>query len=172
MKLQYELYEDDIVAFNMYHLNHSALVKKRILTSRIMVPVIYILVGIMLTLMLESIYYVIFFTASSLLWVIFYRRYYMFFARRNVQKTLKEGKTRGMTGRQELIIEKNRVIEITDTFKGEYTGKFLQEICSDDNYFYLYLDAVKALVVPKNALDSNSIDEKLFIESLKFFVEK
>ena len=153
LELEYEISLDDLIAFNHYHVNSSQTFKSSYRKSLFGVPVylfviicvILYIVGCNLTGLATGAPIVI----LAVLWFLLYPKYYNHAVIKSYRKMLSENCNNGMLGKQKVLFQSNKLVEITEKSKTEYDGKFLNKIVETDAYLYLYLTSITAIIIPK-----------------------
>jgi YcxB-like protein len=170
MELEYNLDNQDIVNFNIFHFTNSPLIRKQTILVRFGISTLYILIGALFSYIEKSYFFIIVFLILSVTWFLFYKKYLLNKTRKNVSKMLQEDKNKGMIGKQKIIIESNKIFEITDYSIIEHNNKFLNKIVNDEKYYFLYLTSISAQVIPKTAFKDEN-QEKEFVKKIQQFVE-
>lgn len=166
MEIQYELTEEDVVAFNLYHVKNSKVGKNSLQWQRYISPLIFLLFAYFLSVFTDMARGPLFatFTVTAIAWVIVYPKYFYFHITRQVRKMLKEGKNEGLVGKHFMKMNKSGMTDTTST--GETNGQWagVKSIIEDANYFYIYTSTVSAYILPKRDLYS--------ADAVKSYVEK
>lgn len=170
MELEYVLNNQDLLNFNIYHLNNSPTIKKQIFMARFGVALFYIVIGAFLSYIEKGFTSFIVFSFLSIPWIVFYKKYFMYKAKKQVKRTLHEDKNKGMIGKQKIIIEANKITEINEYSKIEHSNKCLNKISNDPNYYYLYLTSISAIIIPKLVFNDEEIESN-FVRLLNQFLE-
>ena len=73
------------------------------------------------------------------------------------------------TKKLKVILEENNYKEITDTGENSLEYKNFHSYYENKNYYYLYVDKINALILPKREFDSNELAKinGLFAKSIK-----
>ena len=170
MELEYNLENQDLVNFNIFHIKNSPLIKKQIILTRFGIAIFYIIVGSILSYLEQRHTSFIVFLVISVIWILFYKKYFISITKKNVVKMLQEDKNKGIIGKQKIIIEDDKLFEINEYSKIEHNKKCLNKILNDEKYYYLYLTSISALIIPKTSFE-NENKENNFIKMLEQFLE-
>src|SRR2546423_1036893 len=88
--LQYEVTEEDIIGFNLYHLDHSPSHKGLHRIWRLILPPLVALYGILDYLRTGHIWSPVFFCSIAILWFIAWPTYFRWFLRRTISRSRAE----------------------------------------------------------------------------------
>lgn len=166
MEIDYELTEEDVVAFNLYHVKNSKVGKNSLQWQRFVSPMIFLLFAYFLSVFTDMARGPLFmvFGMTAILWVLFYPKYFYFHITRQVRKMLKEGKNEGLVGEHSMKMNKAGIADKTSTDETHVQWADLQRMVEDADYFYLYTSTVSAYILPKRNIYSR--------DGLKSYVEK
>lgn len=157
MELNYKLTEEDYIDFNVFHAKNSKAVQKQVTIQRLMVPVIYLALAILASVLLDLQFLVIFIPVLivNILWFIFYPAYFYRLIKRNSTKMMREGKNDGALGPHTMIFTEDGLREISP--KGELTVSWsgIENLGEGDAGFYLYNSGMSALIIPKKELGNS-----------------
>ena len=161
--IQYELLADDFVEFNHFHHKHSPALRRRLLVSRIGIPLFMIVLLLMTPLLTqgkdrgyldELIQMRLFFVVPPALF------FYVPFAwkRRQaslIRKMLSEGSTRSLLGKCSVTLSKESIGIQRPSSHSSYGWEAIDRICVNSKYCFLYVTSVSAIIVPRRAFNSN-----------------
>lgn len=83
------------------------------------------------------------------------KEYFILATRRTVDKIIKEGKNQDMFGKYYMQIKDNQIVVRTENSESKFNYQMIEKIRQDDNYFFIYLNLVSAVIIPKNILQSD-----------------
>lgn len=151
MEINYNITEEAYLEFNLYHAKNSETMKKSVTTQRVLVPIIYLLLSVFLSYVLDMpvLFLFIPFLIVSVLWAVFYPAYFHRHIRRNAQKLIREGKNEGMLGNRTMIFTEEGLREITSTGEKIQSWPGIEKIGEDSSNFYLYNSGMSAYIVSK-----------------------
>ncbi|ARD47863.1 YcxB family protein [Sporosarcina sp. P33] len=151
MEIQYKLTEEDVVAFNLYHVKHSKVGKNSLQWQRYISPLIFLLFAYFLSVFTEMPKGPLFaaFGITAVLWVIFYPKYFYFHITRQVRKMLKEGKNEGLVGEHLMKMNKAGITDKTSVGETAVQWTGVKQLREDAEYFYVYTSTVSAYIIPK-----------------------
>jgi hypothetical protein len=163
LKIQYDLTEEDFVTFSLFHYKHSPTAKRSWLLLRVMVPVIWILIGFFENSRPQrhaGISPLPFFISLSVLYILLIPAYSRYRTRRVILRLLSEGKNKGLAGMHTLTIGPEDIAAVSDNVDARLNWGGVEKLESDKEHFYIYLSAVSALIIPKRAFaDENEFQK-------------
>lgn len=162
MELQFELFENDYVDFNMHYMSISPTIKRSIFIQRYIISIIY-LIAPFVSAKITDIplwYWSIGFILLYIIWVIFYPKYFRKRAIKQVVKLLKEGKNVGIIGKYTLSLTPDCIIGINDSGESKTNWGSVENIYDTENHIFIYVGSMKAYIVPLRAFKTK--DEKVF----------
>ncbi len=159
MKIVYDMSVDDYVSFSIFHHKHSRSLRRSRIIGGVVFPVCMFLLLSGL-----SIYkgqwgavatYAVFF-AVLIIWVLSGSKRTL---ARVVRKMLKEGENKMDIGLQELEVTSEGLAEKNEFGESKFNWKAIERIASTPDYYYIYVSAMKALVVPKLKVTEGDFEE-------------
>jgi hypothetical protein len=176
VKIHYEVNLDDLIAWNLYHFDHSPAMKRSraiivwgvavviplpIAFQAIHKPEVPILVhAIALSLVL----------IVAVVWVLAVPPYLRWATVRQARKMYAEGANKGTLGPHELELTDTRLIERTPVNEYSVTLESIERVARSDTHPFVYLSAVLAHVIPRAALGERDYEE--FVQALEARVAK
>ncbi|PIC64844.1 hypothetical protein CSV79_04270 [Sporosarcina sp. P13] len=166
MEFEYELTEEDVVAFNLYHVKNSKVGKHSLQWQRFVSPLIFFLFAYFLSVFTDMARGPLFiaFGLTAILWIILYPKYFYFHITRQVRKMLKEGKNEGLIGEHSMKMNKAGISDKTSMGETQVQWGGIQRMIEDADYIYIYTSTVSAYILPKRHVYS--------ADGLKAYVEK
>ena len=162
MRIKYNLTEDDYINFNMYHLKKSDSLKKSIMINRFLTPVIFLIMPFVLG-KISNIpfwYWAVVFVLIYILWVAFYEKNLYKINKKRIIKMLKENSNEGLLGEKILDIDGEYIKSISDVRESTIHIKVIKNIIEDNDYIFIYLNSVEAIIVPLRAFKNNKEKDK------------
>lgn len=154
MELNYEITEKDYVDFNLFHAKNSKAIQKQITIQRLLVPVIYLLLAVIVSIAMDLPFLLLFIPLLivSIGWFFYYPAHFYRTVKRNAGKMMKEGKNKGVLGEHTMIFTDEGLREISP--KGEMTISWsgIEQFGEAPSGFYLYNSGMSALIIPKREL--------------------
>ncbi|PIC70334.1 hypothetical protein CSV77_09670 [Sporosarcina sp. P16b] len=166
MEIQYDLTEQDVVAFNLYHVKTSKVGKNSLQWQRYISPLIFLLFAYFLSVFTDMAKGPLFatFGVTAILWVIFYPKYFYFHITRQVSKMLRGGKNEGLVGEHSMKMNKTGIIDQTAVGETNVQWAGVKQLIEDTDYFYIYTSTVSAYIIPKRDVYS--------VEGLKSYIQQ
>ena len=159
MNVEYELTKDDLSAFNLYHHFHSPTARRQYFRSWFLPAAIWLLVctGVwyvagresgtpmrtflgLLPLFSGAPFYLIYFP-----WA--YRRMF----RKIVAGMVSEGQNRGLFSLHHVTISPEGVTDASEFGQSSTFWRAVERVASNDNYAFVYTNALAAIIVPRRA---------------------
>lgn len=157
MELNYKITEQDYIDFNVFHAKNSKAVQKQVTLQRVLVPIIYVVLSILMSAFLDITFLIIFipFLLVGILWFLYYPAYFYRLIKRNSTKMMREGKNDAVLGTHKMIFTEEGLREVSP--KGEMTVSWsgIEEFSEGDTGFYLYNSGLSALIIPKKELGNS-----------------
>lgn len=166
MRIKYNLTEDDYINFNMYHLKNSDTLKKSIMINRYVTPLIFLIIPFVLR-KISNIpfwYWAIVFTITYIIWGVSYEKNLYKINKKRIKKMLKESSNEGLVGEKILEIDGEYIRSKSYARESNIHIKSIKNIKEDDNYIFIYVNSIEAVIVPLRAF--NSKEEKENFKSL------
>ena len=156
MKIEYNLDLDDYINFNLIHMRNSPAVKRQRILIRLLISIGLTLILFIITLssndisMAEKIIAPIigggaYFLVSPLLSGLGLRQ--------QVKKMITEGKNEGLIGKNIVAISSEAITGENAAGEGKYFWNALDKLVVSPNYLFLYVGAVKAILIPRNSFN-------------------
>lgn len=161
---------DDIIAFNMYHVRTSRVTRRMRFWATWGITVVLLGLALVLSLLSGSI--------SSLIWMgawaIFYLSYSLSTYNRRIRKATRrmyeEGKNKGVLGKHTIRIDEDGLHETSEVSEGKTLWSGIERIGEDENYLFVYVQAMMAHVIPKHRIDAGDLAS--FTEELRRHVSQ
>ncbi|PIC99123.1 MULTISPECIES: YcxB family protein [unclassified Sporosarcina] len=166
MEIHYELTEEDVVAFNLYHVKNSKVGQNSLHWQRYISPLIFLLFAYFLSIFTDMAKGPLFatFGLTAILWVIFYPKYFYFHITRQVSKMLRAGKNEGLVGEHSMKMNKTGIADQTAVGETKVQWAGVKQLIEDADYFYIYTSTVSAYIIPKRDVYS--------VEGLKSYIQQ
>lgn len=173
VKLNYNQSVDDIVAFNIHHLNHSKTGKKALMIQRLVGPIMFIVMFFVITMIsdIPAWYWGISFAIAAVLWVIFYPKSVVKQVEKRVRKMIEEDDNKGLIGDRVVEISENGIDVTTDYSKVNHSWESVNKIEQDEKYIYIYQSSMSAVMIPKSIFDTDEDMENL-LKTVEAFAGK
>lgn len=155
MEFNYNISEEAYLQFNDYYAKNSETVKKSLMIQRITVPIMYLVMAVFLSFVLDMpvLFLMIPFFILGVLWAVFYPAYFYRLIRRNARKMVREGKGEGILGDHTMIFTEEGLREISSTGEKMQSWSGIEKIGEDPSNFYLFNSGMSAYIISKNKMD-------------------
>lgn len=165
MEIQFNLTEEDYVAFNMFHIKNSKTAMRALLIQRWIGPLIFITSSFLFSYFAELSFLLllIIFSIFGVIWYFYYPKYFYNLILRQTKKFIKEGRNDGLIGDHHLHFSDEGIEDITVSGSSQTSWSGIKSFKEDDQNFYLYNTAVSAYIIPKYVL-KNADEVRLFIK--------
>lgn len=171
IKLDYEISEKDYINFKIYHMSNLKSTKIANIICFVFLS-LFLFVEPFLTLLNDpgvehkwAAFIILLLAALTGSFVLVYLLY-KFSMKINLKKHLKSGKHNDFVGSQTIVLH-DEFIEGFDKYsssKASYAA--VEKICFAFNYFFIYIGAIKAIIVPLSAFSGDG-QKKDFLDFLK-----
>ncbi len=162
MELTYELIKDDYLAFNQHYIKHSKTVQRSLLIQRFLTPIIVLLVPFALSWITGEFLtgFFVILLILSLVWIVFSPKYFDHSIKKQMQKMLNEENNENMLGLHTFITNEDGFIEKNKIEERKASWSSIKKVDEDDEYFFLYVSAMGAYIVPKRAFSDKDSQEE------------
>lgn len=173
MELQYEIKEQDFIDYNMYFINHDALMQKTMRKMSLVMAGLVLLGGMGLMYVLDSVttlsivVYALVAAACFFVAPAWFKRS----ARKNVKRTIQRAVNKHICGAKTLRLLDNGVQMVGESEDSLHPYQAFKRVVCAQNQVYLYLDDLSALIVPNTAFATDAAKQE-FVSTLEARMEK
>ncbi|TGA96740.1 YcxB family protein [Sporolactobacillus shoreae] len=159
MELHYQVAKEDYIAFNLFTFEQS-ISNKRLIRTQKLFSLIFLLAPLVFSLLVHEFqtgYFVISLIIAAL-WIAFSAKIFRWSFHRRLSKMIDEMGKGKLCGETALILTDKNVIEIMpsgEETKAEWSS--INKVAETDEYFFIYFNPMAAVILPKRALDDESI---------------
>ena len=154
MKITFQLTQDDLVEFNLYHSAHSPLHIKTLRRQRVLVPIIYLVISVFGAMRVDLVFAGIF-AALSILWFLLfpkwtkkrYRKHYIKHIEENFSSIDKEPVT--------IELKDDGIHSTSHMGHSVFKYSVVEKIVENDDVTYIYIGKGMALVLPHDRVPDN-----------------
>ena len=166
MEMNYKVTEEDYIDFNVYHSKNSETVKRSLIIQRITVPLMYVLLAMFFSYLLDLPFLVLLipFLILAALWIIFYPAYFFRHIGKTAKKMIREGRNNGVLGDYTMVLSEDGLREISKTGEKSVAWSGIEKLGEDQTNFYLYNSGMSAFILPKRNL-GNVEEVRSFLQS-------
>ncbi|EMS69814.1 YcxB family protein [Ruminiclostridium cellobioparum] len=171
MELEYYLNKQDYIDFNIYHVNHSDIIKKSLLIQRYFIPIIFMIVPFLIAGVtdLPLLYWICVFIVISVVWIVFYPKYFVWAFSKRVSKMVDEGKNKDLLGKHRVTVNEEGVLEQSENGENKISWSGVEKIVSSNQHIFIYIGSISACIIPKRAFKTNT-DMELFHEYISKYI--
>ena len=163
MTINYQLTNSDFLEYQLYTSSKSELHKKRRFRSRIIIPIIYLVLGLFANQSGKfgiGIAFVIF----GILWFVFYPLYSKWRYKNHFKKHVEENYKNRINKPVEIDFDENSVNAKDFTSESKINGTELKELIETKNHFFIKLTTDLSLIVPKHSVENQTEFKKRVTE--------
>lgn len=152
MNLNYKLSNLDFLEYQLYTSSKSKLHKKKRFRSRIIVPIIYLLLGLYTVNKNQDNRIGIIFVAIAVIWFLFYPMYSKWRYKKHFQKHVKENYKNRIDKQVSIDFDKKSMNVKDFTSESKINGTELKELIETKNHYFIKLTTDLSLIIPKEAV--------------------
>ncbi|GAA4303493.1 YcxB family protein [Aestuariibaculum suncheonense] len=152
MNLKYTLSKSDFLEYQLYASSKSKSQKGRRFRSRIIIPIIYVALGLYVGSIDENFAAGLVFAAVGVVWFILYPKYSKWRYKKHFQKHIEEHYASRIDKTVALTIQDNTLITKDFTAETKVNASELNELIELQHHFFIKLTTELALIVPKSAI--------------------
>jgi len=166
MNIEFERTQEDLIAFNLFHISHSPSIQRQVLIMQITMAALIFVLSMSITFMrvryLSLSSYIVgavFSVVAYFVWPYIYKWSVI----RQAQKMLKEGNNKSLLGTTIMSLSSDGIFYKMLASESKLNWSSVDKVLQNDKYLFIYIGAVNALVIPKNAFTSNR-QQKEFLD--------
>ena len=164
MKIEFDFDIDDWMAFQKYYILNSKQVKRSKIFTTLLLPVIFSIFSLIDIINGNfSPARLVFYGIIFLLWIFINPKWMNRKMLKQVKKMINEGDNSGIFGKHEIDFEEDRIIWKNPESEEKVKWSGVKKLGETDNYYFLYVTAVSAIIIPKQKLniDKEELDKLL-----------
>lgn len=176
MQFKFNFTKDDFVDFNMNYFENSSVIQKSILKSRILGPVLFMMLPFVLQKLDNSplTYWLVVFAITSILWIIFIPKYSKYRYKKAVKKLVNQ-KMDNIFGEKELFLKDDCILIKGEFAESQTLYDAIINVEEREKAIYLYNTSASAIIIPKLAFENvemkneflNFINSKVIVQEPK-----
>jgi hypothetical protein len=174
MEIEYELTAEDYVAFNLYNIRHSPGIKKRMMTTRIILALFMLaftlgmgyLMGIT---QLLFVYILLMAIGVGIFIFFYYPRSVESNLHRQIPRMLKEGKVADSTGMRKVRLAPEGLFNVRPSGEIKVLWDALDRLAAAPDYVFIYTGDMKGVVIPQRAFEGEVTREAFIQEAQKAY---
>ena len=163
MKLEYKLNFSDFLEYQLYLSSKSELHKKNRNRARIVVPIIYIVLGLIIF-FTDKLGLALFFFVFAIIWLLFYPLYSKWKYKKHFEKHIKANYKNRVGKKAELIFDTDVDFLETSTFgaQSRIQASEFDKLIEIKEHYFLKLKSELSIILPKRAVIDHEKFKKLF----------
>lgn len=166
MQIEFDRSMDDVVAFNLYALEHSAFSRREVLTQRVLVSVLAAAIGGGFNFMAPHLFNWVVLGAAAVSGLVVFLVFPWFMRRSTVGRLrglLAEGSYENMLGHQSLSIAPGGIFVRNKTGESTVLWSAVRQVSEGEKHLFLFITSFTAIVIPKRCFKSGE-DQHSFLQ--------
>ena len=161
MKIKHSLEAKDYINFNLFQIQHSEPLRKRLYIQRVVVSILFFVIALFAFILLNRFRMIVgvIFLFGSVLWYGYFPTFSKNQVIKSTEKTINRGQLSSLFDEVRLEFDSKGFTEITT--QGEHSNSWqdIQSINSTQEYFYLFLTSASAVIIPKRIIGPEELNE-------------
>lgn len=168
MIITHSLEAKDYVEFNLFQIEHSEKLKKRLQVQRIVVSIVFIVIALLAYSLLSHFRLTVgtIFLGISLFWYSYFPTFSKNQIIKSTEKTIASGQLASLFDEVRLEFGDEGVKEVTTQGVHSANWQDIQSIYFTKEYLYIFLTSTSVIIIPKRTLTIEELDE------LEGFIDK
>lgn len=158
-EIEYELREEDILAFNEHRFLDSESLKKTIRRHQATIPAVMSLVALIYWAVYQDFITGVFIAVIGIAWGLLVPVYLRSNLKRQIKGKYSEQEKADIVGKYKLRIEPDVLVEVSDDEDFPTPWSKLLRVESNKDYAFIFTDINAALIVPKKTVISGNIKD-------------
>ena len=154
MKITYQLTNTDYLEYQLFTSSKSKLHKKKRFQSRIIVPILYFLLGLYLSNKNDDSKLMIVFAIVSILWFLLYPLYSKWKYKKHFKKHIEENYKNRINKLVEISLDEDSIKAKDYASESKINGTEVKELIETKNHFFMKLQTDLSLIIPKHSIDN------------------
>ncbi|QFY42461.1 YcxB family protein [Candidatus Methylospira mobilis] len=169
-EIEYEVREQDLVAFNEYQLNGSSAVKKILRMHRATVPALIVITALSIYFYYKDLASALYVGGAGLIWAIAVPYYFRWSWRKQIQGRFTAEMKAVVCGATTLRITPEGLVELRGGVQSKLPWRELLRIELTPRYAFIFTDVDSAVIVPRETLTRGDLQQ--FVRSADAYIEK
>lgn len=163
----YTLEVEDWLAFNQYHARNLASVRRSRQLLQILFPILFVLLAF-LALLAGDLGTAVFMAVVAALWLFGLQKFLAWLTQRRLKKIIAGGKNSWL-GLYEAAIIPEAFFSKSGTGEGKYYWRAMEQIVPTDDYIFIYVTPLSAVIIPKRTYNGDMPFDKLAAQMQSYF---
>ena len=169
-EIEYEVREQDLVAFNEQQLKNSRRLQKTLRRHQATIPAFMILIALFLLLYAQNTLAAIFVAVSGAAWGVLAPFYLRWSIRRQFRQMYSEEEKAAVLGNYRLRTEPDALVEITAQGETRVKWDDILRIECTNNHAFVFVETNTALIIPRVTVKSGNLLE--FVQETDQYIER
>lgn len=158
-EIEYELREQDLIAFNEFQLKKSDAIQKRMRRHQILLPGFLALIAMVVWLYFQDTLAFMYIGLLALFWAVATPLYFRWSTRRQIRKLYSEEEKLNLFGVNRLRIEPRQLVEINRNGESGIGWDEVLRIETNRHYAFLFIGIDSALIIPRATVKTGDLHE-------------
>lgn len=161
MEITHRLETKDYIQFNLFQIQYSENLRKRLAIQRVVVSLLFSLVALLSFVFLSRFSLLVtgIFLLISLFWYLYFPTFSKNQVVKSTEKTIASGHLSTLFDEVRLKVDSRGIDELTSRGSHLKSWSDIQSIKQTKDYLYLYMTQASALIIPKRNLKKEELDE-------------
>ncbi len=160
-KIEFEVREKDLINFNLYNFLQHPKIGKMFTRHQFVFPVVLGVIAIYMYALLGYVTYALPVALTSIAWAVFVPLYLKYNLKKQAHALYSEEEKLNILGPHTFQTEKKHLLGSFPSGETRIAWKDIARAELQKKYLYLYLDAERALIIPKETISNGSYSEFL-----------
>jgi len=158
-EIEYELREQDLIAFNEFQLKKSDAIQKRMRRHQILLPGFLAIIAMVVWLYFQDTLAFMYIGLLALFWAVATPLYFRWSTRRQIRKLYSEEEKLNLFGSNRLRIEPHQLVEINRNGESGIGWDEVLRIETNRHYAFLFIGIDSALIIPRATVKTGDLHE-------------
>jgi hypothetical protein len=158
-EIEYELREQDLIAFNEFQLKKSDAIQKRMRRHQILLPGFLAIIAMVVWLYFQDTLAFMYIGLLALFWAVATPLYFRWSTRRQIRKLYSEEEKLNLFGLNRLRIEPRQLVEINRNGESGIGWDEVLRIETNRHYAFLFIGIDSALIIPRATVKTGDLHE-------------
>lgn len=158
-EIEYELREEDLIAFNEFQIGKSEAIQKRMKRHQVLLPGLLAIVALVVWLYFQDSLAFMYISVLSLFWAATSFVYFRWSTRRQIRNLYTEEEKLNLFGPNRLRIEPAKLVEINRNGESDITWDEVLRIETTRKYAFIFISLDSALIIPRATVKQGDLHE-------------
>ena len=162
MKLRLQLENKDYLAYHLYNSSKSSLHKKKRMRGRIVIPILFLILGSLFILTSKNLNAFLIYVAIAVFWFLLHPLYSRWLYKNHFRKHIKETYKNRVHKTAELTFKDDSVLIEEPTSETKIFTTEFQELIELPDYYFLKLKSDVSIIFPKSTIANRTAFKRYF----------